>query len=226
MLSPAGLSQAYNARPVNGKEERVPRIYVYIDGFNLYHGMRTQFGRSLHWLDLEALGESLLRPGQQLEKVRYFTARVRDQDASRRRQLAYLEALKAHCALVETHEGRFQRKTCTCFVCRARWTTYEEKETDVSLAVALVEDAALDRFDVALIISADSDLCPAIRAVRRVRPSSRVIVVFPPRRHSDELRRTADAVYWLGRDKLSRAQLPAEINTQAGIKLSRPAYWR
>lgn len=201
------------------------RIYVYVDGFNLYHGIRTQFGRSLHWLDLEALGVALLRPGQRLDKVRYFTARVRDQDASRRRQLNYLEALDAHCARVETHEGRFQRKTCTCFACRAQWTTYEEKETDVNLAVALVEDAALDRFDIALIVSADSDLCPAIRAVRRVRPNSRVIVVFPPKRHSDELRRTADAVYWLGRDKLHRAQLPAEITTGAGIKLSRPAYW-
>jgi uncharacterized LabA/DUF88 family protein len=53
----------------------------------------------------------------------------------------------------------------------SRWTIYEEKETDVSLAVSLLEDAAMDRYDVALLFSADSDLCPAVRAVRRVRPS-------------------------------------------------------
>jgi uncharacterized LabA/DUF88 family protein len=211
---------------VSHKEASVLRVRAYVDGFNLYFGLKAQFGRTYHWHDLEALIDSLLRPDQELERVRYFTARVRDLTTSRHRQDTYLQALAAHCQLLDIIEGRFQRKTCKCFACRAQWTTYEEKETDVNLAVALVEDAALDRFDVALIISADSDLCPAIRAVRRVRPNSKVIAVFPPKRHSDELRRTADAVYWLGRDKLHRSQLPAEITTGAGIKLSRPAYWR
>ncbi|GAA4693439.1 NYN domain-containing protein [Phytohabitans rumicis] len=201
------------------------RVRVYVDGFNLYHGMKAQFGRAFHWLDLEALGRTLLRPGQRLDLVRYFTARVREHDAGRRRQVTYLEALHAFCALVETQEGRFQQKTCRCFACQATWTTYEEKETDVNLAVALVEDAALDRFDIALIVSADSDLCPAIRAVRRIRPGSKIIAIFPPKRHSDELKRTADAVYWLGRDKLRQSQLPPEVITPSGIKLTRPSYW-
>jgi uncharacterized LabA/DUF88 family protein len=196
-----------------------------VDGFNLYHGMHTAFGRAFLWLDLEVLARSLLRADQRLDRVKYFTARVRRTGDGRFRQVTYLETLTAHCRLLDIVEGRFQEKTCMCFSCRARWTTYEEKESDVSLAVSLVEDAALDRFDHALIISADSDLCPAIRAVRRVRPGSRVVAVFPPRRHSDELRRVADAVYWLGRDKLARAQLPAKVVTAGGIELNRPGHW-
>jgi uncharacterized LabA/DUF88 family protein len=199
---------------------------VYVDGFNLYHGMHAAFGRAYLWLDLETLAGSLLRGHQQLHRVGYFTARVRRNDDSRLRQLAYLEALAAHCERLDIVEGRFQEKTSMCFACRAQWITYEEKESDVSLAVSLVEDAALDRFDTALIVSADSDLCPAIRAVRRVRPGSRVVAVFPPRRHSDELKRVADAVYWLGRDKLNRSQLPVKVVTAGGIELVRPEHWR
>src|SRR2546430_9678010 len=53
----------------------------------------TTLFRSYHWLDLGALGQALLRGDQQLELVRYFTARVRDHEPSRIRQLTYLEAL-------------------------------------------------------------------------------------------------------------------------------------
>jgi len=92
--------------------------------------------------------------------------------------------------------------------------------------VSLVEDAALDLYDMALVMSADSDLCPAVRAVRRVRPGTRIVAVFPPRRHSDELARQVDGVVWLGRDKLHRSQLPAKVVTANGIELVRPLYWR
>jgi uncharacterized LabA/DUF88 family protein len=201
------------------------RVIAYVDGFNLYFGLRARFGREFYWLDLQALALQLLGRDQELVGVRYFTARVRNDLPAGQRQDAYLQALSAHCPDLTIIEGRFQRKSRACFACQARWITYEEKESDVNLAVSMVEDAALALFDVALIISADSDLCPAIRAVRRVRPGSRAVAVFPPGRHSDELRRVADAVYWLGRDKLSRAQLPIKVVTAHGIELTRPAYW-
>lgn len=202
------------------------RVMVYVDGFNLYHGMRQSFGRTYHWLDLESLSRRLLKRDQHMLRVRYFTARVRRTEAGRLRQVHYLEALAAHCSKLEIIEGRFQRKTIMCQSCRRRWVTYEEKESDVNIAIAMVEDAARDRYDTALVISADSDLSPAVRAARRIRPSTRVVAVFPPRRYSDELKRVADGVFWLGRDKLKRSQLPDEIVTANGIKLTRPAYWR
>lgn len=201
------------------------RVIVYVDGFNLYHGMRASYGRIYHWLDLEMLGGALLRPGQGLERIKYFTARVRGHDDSRLRQVSYLKALAACCPRLEISEGRFQRQTRRCRSCSAQWTAYEEKESDVSLAVALVEDAALNRYDTALVVSADSDLCPAIRSAKRLRPESRIVAVFPPSRRSDPLRRAADATYFLAADKLRRAQLPAEVVTPAGIKVSRPAHW-
>ncbi len=64
------------------------RVVAYIDGFNLYFGLKAGHGRKYLWLDLEALAESLLRPGQELREVKYFTARLRDDPEGGRRQSA------------------------------------------------------------------------------------------------------------------------------------------
>lgn len=95
----------------------------------------------------------------------------------------------------------------------------------MSLAVSLVEDAARDRFEVALVVTADSDMCPAIRAVRRLSPGKKVIIVFPPRRHSDDLMRTADRVLRIDRTMLNRSQLPQKVVTPSGVELIRPERW-
>ena len=74
-------------------EARPERVAAYIDGFNLYHGLHVE-GRRHLWLDLEGLVRSLLKPGQQLVGVRYFTARVRNNPSSEQRQTMYLKALQ------------------------------------------------------------------------------------------------------------------------------------
>ena len=201
------------------------RVGVYVDGFNLYNGIHEAYGRTYLWLDVVALSHMMLAPGQELASVAYFTARVRRHREGRLRQVTYLEALAAHRTDLRIVEGRFQQQSRACRVCGIRWTTHQEKETDVNIAVSLVEDAAFGRYDVALLISGDSDLCPAIRAVQRVQPGVRVVSVFRPLRRSDPLARVADGVYSIGRDKLRRAQLPVTITTGAGIKLTRPPYW-
>lgn len=200
------------------------QVRAYVDGFNLYHGLR-QDGRRHLWLDLDALAVSLLKPGQHLDSVQYFTARVRNDPLGHQRQADYLDALLAHSPRVTVVEGRFQQKTRSCSRCRKEWITYEEKETDVSIAVALVEDGVLDRFDTALVVSADSDLCPAIRSLKRLRPAKRIIAAFPPNRRSDDLRRASDAAFTIGAAKIRQAQLPDKVTTTAGITLARPPHW-
>jgi hypothetical protein len=124
------------------------------------------------------LALSLVRPGQTLEQITYFTARVRNDPEGRQRQSDYLDALASHSPLVAVVDGRFQEKPRHCRNCGAAWTVYEEKETDVSIAAALIEDAVLDRYDTALLISADSDLCPAILTMKRLCPEKRIIAAW------------------------------------------------
>lgn len=200
-------------------------VAVYIDGFNLYHGMHSKFGRRFHWLDLHALATSFLKPEQQLVRVAYFTARVRNDPAGQAHQGTYLAALRA-LSQVEIVEGRFQEKAVACHGCGRTRRAYEEKESDVSLATALVEDAARQTFDRAILVSADSDLSPAVRASRRLHPDAVVIAAFPPERNSAELRKHVHGVFNIGRDKLARAQMPDSVlDPGNGTPHVRPAYW-
>ena len=73
------------------------RIIAYVDGFNLYYGLRSMGWRRLYWLDVHRLAENLLKPGQPLVRVHYFTARIASRpgnEGTRKRQGTYLDALE------------------------------------------------------------------------------------------------------------------------------------
>ena len=70
------------------------RVGVYIDGFNLYYGVLKR--SPYKWLNLQKFSESLLEEGEELEFVKYFTARTKGPHGQR--QNIYLKALIAHCS--------------------------------------------------------------------------------------------------------------------------------
>jgi uncharacterized LabA/DUF88 family protein len=199
---------------------------VLVDGFNLYHGMKKQRGRRYLWLDLVKLAQRL-RPRDHIIDVRYFTAPVLDDAGAGARQQTYLQALRAqNPGVLQIVEGRYQRKRMECHACGAVWTSYEEKETDVNIAVALTEIAASATVDTVLVVSADSDLCPAVRSAQRVNPGLTIIPAFPPHRRSGELRTLLPSAFVIGETKLRQSQLPPVVrDTATGNKYARPAYW-
>lgn len=80
---------------------------VYIDGFNLYHGLHESTGRSHLWLDLVKLGSSL-RSKQRLVGVRYFTAPVLNDPQAQARQAHYIDALRSlYPAQLKVNRPRF-----------------------------------------------------------------------------------------------------------------------
>lgn len=98
--------------------------------------------------------------------------------------------------------------------------------TDVNIAIQLLTDAFEDAFDVALVVSGDSDLTTPVRRIRARFPGKRVIIAFPPRRHSSELKRWATGYVSIGEDKLRSSQLPETLAKPDGFVLTRPANWR
>ena len=114
-------------------------VIAYIDGFNLYHGLRDRYRHRYLWLDLVQLVRHL-RPHDSVLAVRYLTAVVRNDPPAQARQQAYLDALRAHSgSCLQIVHGRYQAKQQACRRCGAAWTSYEEKETDVNIAVSLTE---------------------------------------------------------------------------------------
>ena len=104
---------------------------------------------------------------------------------------------------------------------------YEEKETDVNMAVSLVADTAAAASDLALIVSADSDLCPAIRTARLLGQSRGVIAAFPPRRSSFEIRSLIPRAFTIAAADLRNSLLPdSVIDPATGRVHKRPGKWR
>ena len=200
-------------------------LRVYVDGFNLYHGIHASSGRANLWLDLVALARSL-RPQSHLEQVIYFTASILDDPDGASRQAAYQKALLAqNSGLITIVQGRYQKKRFKCKTCGARTITYEEKETDVNIAVQLATDAAVSDADL-LVISADSDLAPAVRIIRLRYPNTFVAAAFPPQRFSAHLQTLMPASFHIGDSKITAAQLPDPvIDRTSGQPVRRPSYW-
>ncbi|HTW95316.1 MAG TPA: NYN domain-containing protein [Tepidisphaeraceae bacterium] len=212
------------------------RVITYIDGFNLYFGLRAGKLKRFYWLDVNSLASNLLLPNQTLVAAKYFTSRISGPakgntspaaqalEESRLRQALYLDALAT--TPLQIIEGHFLNKGGHCRACGATWASFEEKMTDVNIATELLTDAFTNTFDTALIISADSDLVPPIRALRHHFPAKRVLVIFPPNRASKELRAAAHANFTIGHGTLTKSQLPDEVPKQGGFILRRPAFWR
>ena len=204
------------------------RVIAYIDGFNLYFGMRQKGWKRFYWLDIHKLATELLRPGQQLMAVRYFTSRVHptpNNPNQHRRQNAYLEALGTRPDTTIQY-GHYLSRTAQCRKCGAMWTYSEEKMTDVNIAMELLVDAQEDRFDTALLISADSDLTGPVVKVRSLFPKKRVVVTFPPDRVSERLKREASGWTRISEANLRQNQLANPVMKPGGIALSKPIEWK
>lgn len=203
------------------------RVISYIDGFNLYFGLKNKGWKRYYWLDLPGLCERFLRPEQQLERTHYFTSRIRDNGrntADQKRQSTYIDALRSRG--VKIHEGHYLEKKRQCRQCKSTWADYEEKMTDVNIAVQLLSDAFDDAFDAAFLVSGDSDLTTPIERVLARFPQKQIVVLFPPDRHSSQLKRAATGYLAIPEAKLRASQLPDRLATATGFVLQRPGSWK
>lgn len=91
------------------------RIFVYIDGFNLYYGLREfhKRGYFCKWLDLDKLCRFYYNnSNDSIAKIKYFTANVKpkiDDIKQPLRQQIYFRALDT-LTNVEIIKGGFQQK--------------------------------------------------------------------------------------------------------------------
>lgn len=230
------------------------RTIVYVDGYNFYYGLlkKENPDRSLithptfKWLDLRGLVSEVLRaqdPKIELTAVRFFTADIKARLATRGKisahaQAAYHRALEAKG--VEVIRGSFTlaQSTLPRYVegqgvdrnDRVKVWKLEEKQTDVQLCLEMYRDASAGRVDHVVLCTNDSDLAPALKAVRTDFPDIIVGVVLPrlpetKERRSESLEKFA---HWTRRhirpEELAAHQFPDRVGT--GKKpVDRPEHW-
>lgn len=207
------------------------KVNVYVDGFNLYY--RALKGTPHRWLHLYALSRRLLRPDDQVNRIRYFTALVSprpDNPHQLVRQQTYIRALKTIPNL-SVHYGSFLTNIKRMRVVNpppdcpntVEVVDTEEKGSDVNLATYLLIDAFDGDFDLAIILSNDSDLVLPIRMVRS-RFGLPVGVWNPSKRSGGQLRQVASFHKGIRESALRESQFPPTLRDTQGT-ITKPAGW-
>lgn len=168
------------------------RAIVFIDGSNWYHGLRRHGVRS-SLLDYRKVAGKLAR-GRPVRSVRYYIGKAVRGTRSEMGQHRFLAALREQG--VEVVLGKMQRNSLSSGeretrerllgLLRSRadevpgevseairiflepaWDEVE-KQVDTAISADLVDLAHRGEYEVAYLLSADSDFIPAVRVVRRL----------------------------------------------------------
>ena len=105
--------------------------------------------------------------------------------------------------------------------------TFEEKQTDVNIAVEMIRNVVFDKCDISILVSADSDLLPPINLIREISHDHKIFVFFPPQRHSADLKNHSDGIVKLARyeTRFRRSIMDEEVILPGGYVLRKPVNW-
>ncbi len=217
------------------------RTIAYVDGFNLYFRLLVKHP-SLKWLNIKTLAQILLSLANRVVGVKYFTARVSgriDMNAPARQQI-YLDALGT-VPEVSIHMGSFLLSEKFAGLVKppdfrprialpqpwpdvVKVVKVEEKGSDVNLASHLLLDAFQGNFDVAAVLSNDSDLVEPIRIVTEVLRKP-VGLLSPVPNPTPDLRRVASFIRRISISDLGVSQFPNPLVRPDGSELNKPVAW-
>lgn len=195
------------------------RVIFYIDGFNLYHALVGLGKPHLKWVNLRKLCQHFVSdPRHYIEDIYYFSAYANRGYKVRERHEAYIQALES--IGVKFILGKFKKKDRECKLCHHKWKANEEKQTDVNIALHILNDAHQNKFDKAVLVSADSDFVPVIKLTKKQFPKKQLHILTPVNReYSWDLRNAVGDNKYISKIKkihVERSLFPVEITLASG----------
>jgi uncharacterized LabA/DUF88 family protein len=201
-------------------EPSVKRVVAFIDGQNLFHSVKWEFGYKTPNYDVSklatAVGSSRVSSGWSAPSVRFYTGTPSAQadptwSSFWQRKTAAMRSAGV-TVFTRTLRYREQRFTCascrleqpiTCSACRtAASDKGQEKGIDVRLALDIVSGAVANDYDAALIFSQDQDLSEAVDEVKLIaRQSGRWIRLASAFPQTTRNRRGIQKTDWITFDK-------------------------
>jgi uncharacterized LabA/DUF88 family protein len=220
------------------------RVAVFIDGFNVYHFLNNYPDLNKYkWLDYNKLSKQFIPPESKIVSVNYFTALARWDAQKVRRHNIYIRALRSVGVNVIVGKFKYSARTFVVkdnnsklrFKTRDGWIngryqygyTFEEKKTDVNIAVWMLKMAMKQEYDTALLMSGDTDFEPVIAVLNDEFPEIKVQIVVPNKGIAGSLRHLAGRgnYHIINEKHLKESQLDDEIILQDERKLTRPHNW-
>ena len=206
------------------------RVCFLVDGFNVYHSiieaLKINPTASMKWLDFQAFCSSflpLISRDATLEKVFYFSASADFRPDKAARHAILVAALRSTGVAVQL--GRFKEKDIRCPKCKTNFKRHEEKETDVAVAVKLLELLAVNACETVVLLTGDTDLAPAIRTAKTLYPDKRIWVIFPYSRHNAELKALAHGTIQVKAKRYVANQLPNPVKVSDTELIWKPTGW-
>lgn len=128
----------------------------------------------------------------------------------------YIAALEAHG--IEVSISRFDRVNKHCHQHNRFCALREEKQTDVAMGVMMLSDCYERGIQRIILMTADSDQIPAVKAIKARFPETIVYMVAPPKRlrNARELGNVCDGITELTAGRLRDHPLPADIRDGRG----------
>jgi uncharacterized LabA/DUF88 family protein len=211
-------------------DSSIRRVYVYVDGFNFYHATTDTEAYPYGWCNWLLTAQNYCGQSRRVVGLKYFTSLVSTSDEEKtRRQKLHIAAMETIGKVVH---GRFVPRERVCRQCGFVEHFNREKKTDTNIAVHMVLDAAMNRYDEAFLVTADMDLLPAVEAgtnpnlFRKPKP---VTVLFPPHADtSNEFLAGLDSLgpAWVRPIEMKVANIvrfPVELAAKLGYQF--PAHW-
>lgn len=209
------------------------KIKFFIDGFNLYHSIVSieKTNKEYYkWLDIAALCKSYLPnfPSQSsIVSIKYLTAlpeHLRQSNPGRiLRHRAYISCLET--TGVEVLKGRFKGKSVYCPSCRGYIQKHEEKETDVNIAISILESFITDECDIAAVVTGDTDLTPVIHMTKKLFPQKELLFIFPYDRENKEIKNLLPKSFSIKKKSYRNYQLPNPMIIKGGKAIYKPIEW-
>lgn len=224
------------------------RVNVYIDWFNHYHSLLkkirekwSNWSNKYKWCNLRKLSENFLWDGEKLNKVYYFTALSERDESAKERHKIYIQALRKMGTdvilwkfnrVVKTFKNwknsleEIQPEDNDVPILLS-FATYEEKETDVNIALKIFEDWVFNNYDKAIIVSWDSDIIPAIRRIRELSKKWKIenkefVSLLFPRSKWKMIVKTCDERMNINAKSIEESLLPNKIDIWNWKFISKP----
>lgn len=213
------------------------RVAFLIDGFNLYHSTREVqliSKKSTKWLNVKQMlyayhmiYSQVAGSTAELGQIYYFSA------FAHHREVIDPGVVARHSSLLSCFAdsgiiiqmNQFKKKEITCPNCRHKWSKHEEKETDVAIAVKLIELFVKDLCDLAVIVSGDTDIAPAVKTAKQIFPNKKTIFAFPALRKNESLQKEAPGSFKIGSKMYCKHQFPDPYICSIGKVIRKPESW-
>ena len=203
----------------------MPTVRVYIDGFNLYHAIEKTGRIELKWLNLLHLSRDLLRPGEDLGEVHFFTAVWPYEATKQKRHENFIKAQEAYGVFV--HRGKFSKPQRWCERHQRNCPFREEKQTDVGIGIKMLADAYERKAERMILVTADSDQIPTAKAITALGAAT-LTLAFPPGR-AQEARELGSIItdrLELTVERLVNFKLPRTVTRNGRTVATMPAIYR